>query len=361
MNNTTYINRVFFLDLLRTIAILGVIAIHITGYFVTNYQTYEGVTWWFANVLNSTSRFAIPIFLMLSGALLLNGKLDEDPLTVAKRRIIKLGIPFIIWSIIYTLYKYLMFETQSLSVIDLAKKAIVEFASNDVYSHLWFMYVITAIYLVSPFIHRAVYGAQEMEIRYLLILWFVVTVCLFTIQQVYAHFNNGFRYPLVNIDIPIAAEHTGYFILGYYLYRFDMPSQWRNVFYWMGGLSLLVTPLATFLMTVDAGQLVESFYHPFAITNLFTSTALFLVCKHRSWEGLPDKLRVLIVSISAATFGIYFIHMIVQDLVMRHMDFGQSITLVSRIVVDSLLVLVVSFVIIKLFNLHQRVARYLGA
>ncbi|WP_161569638.1 acyltransferase [Veronia nyctiphanis] len=361
MKNTINEDRVFYLDLLRTAAILGVIAIHVTGYFVTNYQTYEGITWWVANVINSSSRFSIPMFLMLSGALLLNGKVAENPLALVKRRVLKLGIPFMIWSLIYFVYKHQVVGDTELSIVSFVENLIVEFATNGIYSHLWFMYVILAVYLVSPFIHRAVYGASEKEIRYLLVIWFVVSILLFSIQQVYAHFNDGFRYPLVIIDIPLAARYAGYFILGFYLYRFDIKQAWRDLAIALGAASLLTTPIVTYALTIDAGRLVESFYSPFAVTNCLAAVAIFLLCKQRSWESLPDKLRTLITAMSAATFGIYFIHMMIQDFVMRYVDLGQSITMISFMLVNTFLILVLSFVMVKVFNLHQKTARYLGA
>ena len=63
--------RKHWIDYLRVIAIIAVITIHSTTSFYARFGEIGMLDWWLANLLNSASRFAIPLFVMISGALLL--------------------------------------------------------------------------------------------------------------------------------------------------------------------------------------------------------------------------------------------------------------------------------------------------
>ncbi|MGL5085683.1 MAG: acyltransferase family protein, partial [Clostridium sp.] len=66
------IYRIYYLDVLRIISILGVILIHDTASNVANLSHIGSESWWVANILNASFRWAVPIFFMISGALLAN-------------------------------------------------------------------------------------------------------------------------------------------------------------------------------------------------------------------------------------------------------------------------------------------------
>ena len=65
-------NNIEWLDSLRALAIIGVIMIHISSPVVK--MSYGGnmIYWWIGNIINSSIRFAVPVFLMISGATMLN-------------------------------------------------------------------------------------------------------------------------------------------------------------------------------------------------------------------------------------------------------------------------------------------------
>ena len=61
-------------DILRIIAILGVIMIHVSGIYVINYQP-NAIQFTIGNILDSISRFGVPFFVLISGTFMLdNGK-----------------------------------------------------------------------------------------------------------------------------------------------------------------------------------------------------------------------------------------------------------------------------------------------
>ena len=73
-------NRVCSFDLMRIIAICAVILIHISADYVKSYPN-DSIEFISNNILCSCSRFAVPVFLMISGALMLN---EEKKLVTTK-------------------------------------------------------------------------------------------------------------------------------------------------------------------------------------------------------------------------------------------------------------------------------------
>ena len=86
----------FALDAIRTAGIVGVVLIHTVNSVSERPDFFGGVSWWFAIILNSASRICIPLFIMLSGYLLLSK--DEDYKTTLKRIVNRLLIPLVFWT-----------------------------------------------------------------------------------------------------------------------------------------------------------------------------------------------------------------------------------------------------------------------
>lgn len=59
-----------YIDNLKAISLIAVILMHVLVIFI-DFQNLESKHWWIGNILDSSIRFCVPIFLMVSGALLL--------------------------------------------------------------------------------------------------------------------------------------------------------------------------------------------------------------------------------------------------------------------------------------------------
>jgi len=82
-------------DVIRVIAIVAVVIIHTANAVYTRLDFFGGFTWWIAIILDSLSRISIPLFIMLSGYLML-GK-NETLEKTFKRINLKILIPLIFW------------------------------------------------------------------------------------------------------------------------------------------------------------------------------------------------------------------------------------------------------------------------
>jgi surface polysaccharide O-acyltransferase-like enzyme len=89
-------------DLIRVIAIIGVILLHASNDLTSQITSLPILRWWMVDIYQSVGRMGVPLFLMLSGVLLLApSKKEEEISYFFKKRFIRIGLPFIFWSSIY--------------------------------------------------------------------------------------------------------------------------------------------------------------------------------------------------------------------------------------------------------------------
>lgn len=100
--------RIQSLDIARTFAILCVVLCHCVehAYTGTSYSDLSNVSQIFRIVFFTIGRLGVPIFLFLSGALILKKQIetDEEVLMFYKKNLIPLLIAIEIWNILYNLF-----------------------------------------------------------------------------------------------------------------------------------------------------------------------------------------------------------------------------------------------------------------
>ena len=135
-------DRFEYLDLLRTLAIVGVTVMHSAAPLLHSPET-SAV--WSGLVYSSLCLFCVPILLMISGALMLG---STRPMVLSEfygKRLVKILLPLLAWSVIY--YAILCLQTESApNVISFLKRFLTGLWSGP----LWFLYMIVGVYLMSP-------------------------------------------------------------------------------------------------------------------------------------------------------------------------------------------------------------------
>lgn len=75
--NALAVAREFRFDVLRVIGAFSVVWLHVSAVVVRNDPDLRSMTWWVGNVADALSRWCVPVFVMLSGAMLLDGKIRQ--------------------------------------------------------------------------------------------------------------------------------------------------------------------------------------------------------------------------------------------------------------------------------------------
>lgn len=138
-----------YLDILRGMAILFVIALHAMSYFLQNSANYGSYSWYIFLVLNSIVRAGVPIFFMMSGYLHLKSDLASNTMLFYRKRLPHIVVPLLVWNLLYYLFPcFLNYEIFSL------KQCIDEILELGTYYHLWYLYTLIGIYLMTPFLKK---------------------------------------------------------------------------------------------------------------------------------------------------------------------------------------------------------------
>lgn len=156
----------------------------------------------------------VPVFLMLSGALLLNR--DYAIYGFLKRRFPRVLGPFIFWMLIAILLTLLTTDLFSyFSSISITVTYIVK----TFLTSRWYVWMILGVYLAMPIINDFVKNRGLKGVEYFLILWIITSTLLV--------FSLYFDKSLYYLDLSIFAGPIGFVLLGYYIHNKDFKKDFR--------------------------------------------------------------------------------------------------------------------------------------
>ena len=340
----------FWADRLRNLATFMVILIHVSGSVAQGNAEFDTFFWWSGNLWDSLGRPAVPLFVMLSGFLLL-GK-DYELGHFLKRRFSRVVIPALFWMAIYSYYNFR--SKGSPANLAEAVRGIVE---RPVHYHLWFIYLIIGLYLVYPILRPWVRAARERDFLYFFACCIVGT-WVYKILWVFFGISIGVYFELFT-------NNCGYFVLGYYLGNkparsagLTGPWHGRHIAPWPFSEKQLVV-LAVALVALGAGATAagtwwasKAFggaFHTYFYDYLTPNCALaaagwFLLAK---WTFNRPPLAEFEKGLATTSFGIYFIHVLVMDW-WGYVGFWQTkIVPIAGILIVSSLIMLMSFLVIS--------------
>lgn len=139
--------RLSSLNLLRNIACCAVITLHTSAEFIYAYDAIPHLQWWIFNILDSATRWAVPVFVMISGATnLAPGRQEGYP-----RRLSRVLFLTIFWSCAYYCFRIFYYGEEA-SPRKLAQK----FFYGDIIYHLYFLYILAGLYALNPVLSAAI-------------------------------------------------------------------------------------------------------------------------------------------------------------------------------------------------------------
>ena len=281
--------RVFYYDVLRTLAIFAVIFQHVcaSDFFFFSFSS----DWYFTTFGHSIVRWDVPMFVMISGALFLNPERDFPYRSLFGKYIPRLLIAYLFWKTAY----YFIFDFRGSFSLD--KFFLSHF-------HLWFLPMLMGIYMLVPILRKIV--RDRMLEQYVLLLW------LFCLVFNFLKFSTFFQkmrwvYPLFSMNS--VWIFSGYFLLGHYLshYRFrKRVKKWLYLFGWIG---LLGTVAGTFALSIFEREANHLFYDNSSILTVAVSAAIFVWIRERD-SKFGSVVRKVVEYVRKDLFGIYLTHVL---------------------------------------------------
>ena len=298
-------------DVLRMIASAMAVMLHCISPYVKSTAFYGARSWVLFVALDATCRAGVPLFLMLSGAMLLSRDETEGTLAFYRRKITPVLVLIVFWDIFYYLYDFLFFYGQeNFSLRELIDRML----NNGTEYHIWYLYTLVGIYLTAPFLKKALARCSECETVILLI----ITAFCSTLRP---FFNTVLPVYLYLFD-PLANGYLGFFLLGYILSRRKFHVGARCAFYACGVLGAGLCVYST-VVASGADGLSFPFNYGYSIVHYASASAIFVLVralfdKKGSDRVSPAPLRRL----SGATLGIYLLHVVTLAVVQSYLPVG---------------------------------------
>ncbi len=279
----------------------AVVILHTASPLLFSYKTAASGHWVAADAYNAVTRFAVPVFVMITGTLLLNR--DYELGNFLKKRLGRLILPFLFWSLVYIVYQWyqeiIYFNGGALANIT---QVLHQLKTGTSY-HLWYIYLLIGLYLVIPILNKFVRHATEQELLYFLMIWFITII----ISTPYlTSFDTA-------VELKYFSGYIGYLVLGYYLAnkQFNFPGM-----AFIAALVFLcfaiIIAIGTYYLKVKTNELSTYFYEPVGPFVVALSAGAFLIAKHIKVK-IPTKLDLIFTNTGKYTLGIYFCHALVLN------------------------------------------------
>ena len=287
--------------------------------------------------------YGVPIFFMQSGANILNYRERYDTRTFFIKRIHKVVIPFIVWSVIG------FFCIYGKNGGPLTPKAFMKgFLTGSIVGPYWFFYNIIGFYICAPFISLIIsYGSRRIIKYMILVLVFVNT--LLPIGDIISKTQS-----LFGSSVPFVGIYAQYFIAGWYLTHNELSRSRKKQIYFIGILMLIFEIFATIYFTFWVkqipmlnypGGIVKTFYDIAMFPSFCVMCALFLFFKDMEPRLQSDRMKKLLSNGAGLTFGIYLIHPFIITWVLGPFNNLISSPLFIHMILDPLFVYLLSGII----------------
>ncbi len=321
-------------DSLRVLACFLVVFSHCCDPFIAQFNN-DYDTFLTGAILGSLVRCCVPIFVMMTGVLLLPIRMDMG--TFYRKRIKRIAIPLVFWSIVLPVAYYLYLNTPGVSsaspCIDMANftgdklwHKLYTFIFNFTYetTPLWYLYMLVGLYLIMPILGAWLSQATRKEIKLFLYIWgFTLFLPYIKMAAPALGFmgNYGHMGLYGECDWNIfgtfyyVSGFVGYLVLANYLTRFPLDWSWSKL------LSITVPMFIIGGVATAYGYITTQDYFPgnyayleiiwyFSGINVFMMTfPVFVIV-----QKLPVKPSATLNSWASLTFGIYLCHFVIVQM-----------------------------------------------
>ncbi len=325
---------------------IGVVAIHVFAGMVANPQVRGSAGWWGAVVADIGFVWVVPVFVMISGALVLAPQQHAaGPGAFYRKRLPRLLTALIFWSLLYFLLVRTLFSQIRPTRLDVARFVL----DGQPYTHLYFLWLIIGLYVVAPVLASFLEGGGQR--RALVFAAVVLGATVITGMSSSVLTAMGDDSPLVLLALTQWLPYAGYFLAGWAL-RTVRLSGWRLA------VAAAFTLLAVAVSIVQYGArpavpLVDavlplSYFGPVvavASLGVFVCATSML----SRWRPGP-RVQRMVRELSDCAFGVFLVHFAIMVLLRGVPPFDAAVGSLTLSVLEWVLVLGISFLVVSLMR-----------
>lgn len=336
MNNN---KRIEYISLASVLSAIAVIYLHANSCF---WQFSTARYWITANLIESVFYFAVPIFFMISGAMLIDYNKRYSLKEYFSKRITKTVIPFIIWSFIGLFIQIYYMHTIKLSSVDLTY-IVNGLLNGNLVQVYWFFIPLFCIYLSIP-VFASISDDKKKDIFiYVCSLTFILNILIPFIISVF-----GLKIDY-SISIAVGGGSLFYTLVGYLIHKYEIPRKYRLIIYILAVIGFLMHFFGTYYLSMSAREVVKTYKGYTNVPSILYSVGIFVFIKYGIINIMKFNIINKIVSfLDYYTFAIYLIHWYLLEFILR--TFHISNTSIIYRIFAPLIVLVLSVIIIYLLR-----------
>lgn len=369
--------RIIWLDMLRLVALLMVIAGHSVDMYNATPQQDPMNGFWGA-FIGSLMRPSVPLFAMMTGVLLL--PVSDSASDFYRRRIPRVLIPMVLWSVIYYLVPWLTgvlgMNSSVISILfpfefepsqafgDAARNiAMIPFAFNGYTTHMWYVYMLVGLYLIMPFFSAWIEKNDRTLVRTFIIMWCCSLMLPYLSQMIKADIFgecawNGYG------TFYYFAGFAGYLLLGHLLGRGNpLPSRKiiaMGAMLYFAGYIITYTGFSAQIVQYSYEQepeLIEMFWQFCSPNVALMAIGMFVAIQRVKIHS--ERMQQLLANVSKCGFGIYMMHYILLGPVILLLQPLALPTPLCVIVTVVLVFLLCWGVVNAIYRVLPRVAKYI--
>lgn len=302
-------SRIYYFDIMKAFAILAVVITHVAGsswYAIVDMENvaangFDKFGFIASTIWLGLAKCGVPIFLMTSGALLLQKSYSIKQIY---KRIGLLAVSLVIMLMVYEMTMLLCDAGSSqLSVINVFRNTMTDLLLGTGPTYSWYLYTLIGIYIILPILKVYVDAVNETIYRYtLLIIWIVSSVIPFVMLIIPADISMSVQMLLMGTNT--FSGFVGYFLLGYYLEKYDLRVPER----FLAILGVLGIGIVICLVVINPG-IMEDYMRYYMPGVVIYGVAMYVLIRRLAQRLQDTKARGILSDMGTKTLGIYMLHM----------------------------------------------------
>lgn len=286
--------RLAYADLIRALAAIAAVVLSTSIYWL---DRASGSSYTVLYTYDVLTRWCAPVFVMLSGAFLLDPKKSVRLRDIFLRYILRIVVAVLVWGTVYALLGCKSFTWPHI------KAALVGVLWGNTKYHLPFLCIFIGLYLVTPILRAFVRGASRGDLHWFLLLAFLFASLLPALELFFPARTALIAVWADLLDIHLILGFVGYYVAGYYLKNYTLGRLPEFIIYLLGVLGVLA---ALWGIHTGTGASLLTDYHAPHIALI--SVAVFTLFRYVLGISEERSRRQRLSGVARVSFGVYLIH-----------------------------------------------------
>ncbi len=300
-------------DIIRIIAVAMVVMIHVSAYVVTYFDPDPAnESFIVGNLFNCLGRAGTPMFLMLTGALLLDEKRKEEPFIFYKRKLLPLVGLLLFWLFFYATWRHVVIPLVQHTPLSLKDFTDYLLWLKGRSPHLWYLFMLIGAYLLIPVLRLFVKKENKNYILGHILLSVIVQFGTRTAGLLTLESRRTVQDFVDKFHMEYATGYVPYLLIGWYLTACK-PAKKTRIALELTGLAALIAIILSVWFGIQKIPGIRDYVAEMdTLPAMLYGVGLFTFVCGRCGDR-PSNNRI-IRTLSARAFGVYILHVVVLEL-----------------------------------------------